>query len=227
MQRGVRYTSLVGCWPGGGCRSIVVPRPPWWLGGNEWVTGLSPPRVDVTTASTSDPFCVLANGQSSCVGCYAPHGSDRRFFRDECQGSHGVWGNLDHPGPLSCVPMLSGMCTEPSSTLKIDKAHVRTLSGPWAPGSVLTPCFTSFCFYFPHATWQRHCCFWIVSMYLWECCPCGLHSVISRLLAGGSLGFRIVPLFTDHCVAPLRFVVSLLISLRYQSWGDTMLSSLL
>ena len=27
-----------------------------------------------------------------------------------------------------------------------------------------------------------------------ECCPCGLHSVISRLLAGGSLGFRIVHL---------------------------------
>ena len=37
----------------------------------------------------------LANGQSSCEGCYAPHGSDRRFLRDECQGSHGVWGNLD------------------------------------------------------------------------------------------------------------------------------------
>ena len=36
--------------------------------------------------------------------------------------------------------------------------------------------------------------FWIVSKYLWECCPRGLHSVISRLLAGGSLGFRIVPL---------------------------------
>ena len=28
-------------------------------------------------------------------------------------------------------------------------------------------------------------------MSLWECCPCGLHSVISRLLAEG-LGFRIV-----------------------------------
>ena len=38
---------------------------------------------------------VLANGQSSCEGCYAPHGSDRRFLRDECQVSHGVWGNLD------------------------------------------------------------------------------------------------------------------------------------
>ena len=58
MQRGVRYTSLVGCWPGGGRRSVVVPRPPWWLGGNEWVTGLSPPRLDVTTASTSDPLFV-------------------------------------------------------------------------------------------------------------------------------------------------------------------------
>ena len=35
--------------------------------------------------------------------------------------------------------------------------------------------------------------FWIVSKYLRECCPCGLHSVISRLLAGGSLGFRLCP----------------------------------
>ena len=26
--------------------------------------------------------------------------------------------------------------------------------------------------------------FWIVSMNLWECCPCGLHSVILRLLTG-------------------------------------------
>ena len=58
MQRGVRYTSLVGCWHGNGCRSVVVPRPPWWLGGNEWATGPSPPRLDVTTASTSDPLLV-------------------------------------------------------------------------------------------------------------------------------------------------------------------------
>ena len=58
MQRGVRYTSLVGCWHGSGCPSIVVPRPPWWLGGNEWVTGPSPPRLDVTTASISDPLLV-------------------------------------------------------------------------------------------------------------------------------------------------------------------------
>ena len=36
MQRGVRYTSLVGCWHGSGCRSIVVPRPPWWLG-RKWM----------------------------------------------------------------------------------------------------------------------------------------------------------------------------------------------
>ena len=36
--------------------------------------------------------CVLANGQSSCEGGQAPHGSDRRFLRDECQfsSSHGV-----------------------------------------------------------------------------------------------------------------------------------------
>ena len=38
---------------------------------------------------------VLANGQSSCVGGQAPHGSDRRFLRDECQSSRGVWSNLD------------------------------------------------------------------------------------------------------------------------------------
>ena len=47
--------------------------------------------------STSGPCCVLANGQSSCEGSQAPHGSDRRFLRDECQFSsgHGVRGNLD------------------------------------------------------------------------------------------------------------------------------------
>ena len=47
--------------------------------------------------STSGLCCVLANGQSSCEGSQAPHGSDRRFLRDECQSfsSHGVWGNLD------------------------------------------------------------------------------------------------------------------------------------
>ena len=47
--------------------------------------------------STSGHCCVLANGQSSCEGSQAPHGSDRRFLRDECQSfsSHGVRGNLD------------------------------------------------------------------------------------------------------------------------------------
>ena len=39
--------------------------------------------------------CDLANGQSSCEGSHAPHGSDRRFLRDERQSSHGVRGNLD------------------------------------------------------------------------------------------------------------------------------------
>ena len=29
------------------------------------------------------------------MGSHAPHGSDRRFLGDECQSSHGVWGNLD------------------------------------------------------------------------------------------------------------------------------------
>ena len=39
----------------------------------------------------------LANGQSSCEGSQAPHGSDRRFLRDECQSfsSHGVRVTLD------------------------------------------------------------------------------------------------------------------------------------
>ena len=47
--------------------------------------------------STSGLCCVLANGQSSCEGSQAPHGSDRRFLRDEGQSfsSHGVRGNLD------------------------------------------------------------------------------------------------------------------------------------
>ena len=60
--------------------------------------------------------------------------------------------------------------------------------------SVFTPRFTisDFNFHLPHGSVIAG--FWIVSKYLWECCPCGLHSVISRLLAVGSLGFRIVPL---------------------------------
>ena len=65
----------------------------------------------------------------------------------------------------------------------------------------------------PDATRQRLAGFWILSMNLWECCPCGLHSVISRLLAGGSLGFRIVHLlFLAHRLlsGTLWFVVSLL-----------------
>ena len=47
--------------------------------------------------STSGLCCVLADGQSSCKGSQAPHGSDRRFLRDECQSfsSHGVRGNLN------------------------------------------------------------------------------------------------------------------------------------
>ena len=40
-------------------------------------------------------WCRRIYQHSSCVGCFAPHGSDRRFLRDECQGSHGVLGNLD------------------------------------------------------------------------------------------------------------------------------------
>ena len=35
---------------------LMVPRPPWWLGGNEWVTGPSPPSLVVTSTSTSVPF---------------------------------------------------------------------------------------------------------------------------------------------------------------------------
>ena len=49
------------------------------FGGNEWVTG--PARHHLV---------VLANGQSSCVGSHAPHGSDRRFLRDECPARLGA-----------------------------------------------------------------------------------------------------------------------------------------
>ena len=70
-----------------------------------------------------------------------------------------------------------------------------------------------------------------MSKYLWECCPCGLHSVISRLLAGGSLGFRIVPLLLHGSqITDSIFVVLLFRSCfpcHTNLWGDTMLSSLL
>ena len=48
---------------------------------NEWVTGPSSPRLDVTvtTASTSDPSLVS--------WLYAPHGSDCRFLRDKGQST--------------------------------------------------------------------------------------------------------------------------------------------
>ena len=60
--------------------------------------------------------------------------------------------------------------------------------------------------------------------------PVRLHFVISRLLVGGSLGFRIVLLLIPgsqisvwHCCGLSVFVVPL----PYQSLGDTKLSSLL
>ena len=66
---------------------------------------------------------------------------------------------------------------------------------------------------------------------LWEFCPCGLHSVISRLLAGGSLGFRVVPLLlhgsqiTDGIFAVLLFRSCF--PLPYQSlrWYNVIISS--
>ena len=77
----------------------------------------------------------------------------------------------------------------------------RNLSCLWAPSLLLsfhlrsgfTPRFTVF-------NSQLSFCHMAVSLLafglcrsnLWECCPRGSHSVISRLLAGGSLGFRIV-----------------------------------
>ena len=82
----------------------------------------------------------------------------------------------------------------------------------------------------PDATRQRLAGFWILSMNLWECCPCGLHSVISRLLAGGSLGFRIVHLlFLAHRLlsGTLWFVVRSCFTLPYQSlrWYNVVISS--
>ena len=97
--------------------------------------------------------------------------------------------------------------------------------------SVFTPRFTisDFNFHLPHGSVIAG--FWIVSKYLWECCPCGLHSVISRLLAVGSLGFRTVPLLlpgSDYCMAFLWCCLCALVLLCHTNpWGDTMLSSLL
>ena len=73
--------------------------------------------------------------------------------------------------------------------------------------------------------------FWIVSMNLWECCPCGLHSVISRLLAGGSLGFRIVQLLLPGSQIAVWLLCGLLFRscfpLPYQSlrWYNVVISS--
>ena len=62
-------------------------------------------------------------------------------------------------------------------------------------------------------------------------CPCGLHSVISRLLAGGSLGFRIAFVaswLTDYCMAVLWCCCSAFVfHCHTNPWGDPMLSSLL
>jgi len=67
-------------------------------------------------------------------------------------------------------------------------------------------------------------------IHLWAYCPCGSHSVISRLLAGGSLGFRIVLVLLPgsqisiwHCCGLVVCLFAL--PLPYQSLGDTMLSS--
>ena len=77
----------------------------------------------------------------------------------------------------------------------------RNLSCLWAPvlflsfhlRSVFTPRFTLFNFKlsFCHMAVSL-LAFGLCRSNLWECCPRGLHSVISRLLAGGSLGFHIV-----------------------------------
>lgn len=47
------------------CPSLV---PRSLSGENEWVTGPSPPRLDITTLSVTDLILFPANGQSSCVG---------------------------------------------------------------------------------------------------------------------------------------------------------------
>ena len=95
-----------------------------------------------------------------------------------------------------------GITTHKPKHFDASNTPERNLSGLWAPVCfcrfTLDPVWhhVSLCpistFHLPHGSVIAG--FWIVSKYLWECCPCGLHSVISRLLAGGSLGFRIVPL---------------------------------
>ena len=91
---GVGFIPLVGCCLGGGSSfnglstSWVSMEMNGWRGlaRHHWLWSLLQLPVH---------WFVLANGQSSCVGSQAPHGSDRRFLRDESQSSHGVWGNLD------------------------------------------------------------------------------------------------------------------------------------
>ena len=71
--------------------------------------------------------------------------------------------------------------------------------------------------------------FWIVSKYLRECCPCGLHSVISRL--PGALVSDcalVVSRLRDYCMAFLGFCCFALVFFCHTNpWGNTMISSFL
>ena len=77
--------------------------------------------------------------------------------------------------------------------------------------SIFTVRFTTPFFSFP----GPHECVitghWILYLNLWAYCPHGLHSVISRLLAGGSLGFRIVPLLLHGSQISVRHCCGLVV----------------
>ena len=137
---------------------------------------------------------------------------------------------------LSCI---LDSCTI-SASYEVSEAQ-KNLSCLWAPSLLLsfhlrsgfTPRFTVF-------NSQLSFCHMAVSLLafgglcrsnLWECCPRGSHSVISRLLAGGSLGFRIVLLLlhgSQIAVWHFRCVLfALVLFCHTNPRGDTMLSSLL
>ena len=125
---------------------------------------------------------------------------------------------------------MSCKSTRSHSRLMIDKAHLRRLW--WAP--LVSLSFHLSSAFTPRFTFQRlltRCDKTARRIHeSWECCPCGLHSVISRLLAG-------VALVSALCICcflayrllygTLWFVVSLFFALPYQSlrWYNVIISA--
>ena len=139
---------------------------------------------------------------------------------------------------LNSLTKMSCKSTRTHSSLMTDKAHVR---GLWVALSAVSFCrFTlaplshhvsPFNVFLSDATRQHLAGFWIVSMNLWACCPCGLHSVISGLLAGGEPWFPhcvfVASWLTDCYMALCGLLFRFCFTLPYQSlrWYNVIISS--